>query len=205
VCLHEFGHAAMAYLGGDANVAQKGYLTFDPRRYTHPILSIVFPILFVLLGGIPLPGGAVYINEHLIRTRRMRSLTSAAGPTMTLFSAFILWIPLIIFRPVSGSEHDLFWGAWSFLMYLEILAVFINLLPIPGLDGYGIIEHYLPLSIVDVANRVRPYGMLILLAFFMLPNPIRTLLDWAVTGVCSLLGVDMRLVMTGMSVLPRLF
>jgi len=74
--LHEFGHALVAYLGGDESVADKGYLTLDPLKYTHPVLSILFPIIFLLMGGIPLPGGAVYINTHAIRSRTMISLTS---------------------------------------------------------------------------------------------------------------------------------
>ena len=59
LCLHEFGHALVAYRGGDRSVRGKGYLTLDIRRYTDVGLSFVLPVLFLLLGGIPLPGGAV--------------------------------------------------------------------------------------------------------------------------------------------------
>ncbi len=57
--LHEFAHALVAYYGGDKTVKDKGYLTFNPLKYTHPMLSIVFPIIFLMMGGIGLPGGAV--------------------------------------------------------------------------------------------------------------------------------------------------
>lgn len=36
LCLHEFGHAFTAWRFGDHDVAVRGYLTLDPRRYSHP-------------------------------------------------------------------------------------------------------------------------------------------------------------------------
>ena len=40
LCLHEFGHAFTAWRFGDHDVAVRGYLTLDPRRYSHPVLSL---------------------------------------------------------------------------------------------------------------------------------------------------------------------
>lgn len=204
VCLHEFGHAAVAYLGGDLDVVNKGYLSFDPRKYVNPLFSIILPIVWVLIGGIPLPGGAVYINRALIRTRRMNSLASAAGPAMTFLSAFALWLPLILIGPIDAYRHPVFWGAWAFLAFLKFLGVIINLLPIPGIDGYGIIEPYLPPNILDVANKIRPYGIFILFAILIFPNPIGSLFWSAVYGAAQLIGIDLGLVSIGRGVIPRL-
>ena len=79
LCLHEFAHALVAYRSGDAAVRVRGYLTLDIRRYTNVGLTFVLPVLFLLLGGIPLPGGAVFINHGAIRSRAARSLVSFAG------------------------------------------------------------------------------------------------------------------------------
>ncbi len=68
LCLHEFGHALAAYLGGDTSVRDAGYLTLNPLKYSHPLLSIIMPVLFLMMGGIGLPGGAVYINRHALRS-----------------------------------------------------------------------------------------------------------------------------------------
>ena len=70
VCLHEFGHALVAYYGGDYTVRDKGYLTLNPLHYTHPLYSLLLPVLFMMLGGIGLPGGAVYIERDLLRSRK---------------------------------------------------------------------------------------------------------------------------------------
>ena len=52
LCLHEFAHAFTAWRFGDHGVAMRGYLTLNPFRYTHPLLSLVLPLLFIALGGI---------------------------------------------------------------------------------------------------------------------------------------------------------
>src|SRR3982074_2160349 len=67
LCLHEFGHAFVAFKGGDREVYFKGYLTLDPRRYTDPVLSLVLPLALLAIGGIPLPGGAVWINHNALK------------------------------------------------------------------------------------------------------------------------------------------
>src|SRR6267143_6454520 len=72
VCLHEFGHAIVAYYGGDTSVLEKGYLTFNPLIYTHPVYSLLLPVLFMMLGGIGLPGGAVYIERDRLRSEERR-------------------------------------------------------------------------------------------------------------------------------------
>ena len=93
-------------------------------------------MLFLLLGGIGLPGGAVYIDLKAIPDHKKRSLVSAAGPLMTLGVALLLIIP---FWFISGTEtlnvHHNFWAALGLLAFLQVTALILNLLPIPILDG----------------------------------------------------------------------
>src|SRR6266511_4202103 len=69
LCLHEYAHALLAYRAGDVGVAERGYLTLNPLKYSHPVLSIVLPLLALVLGGIGLPGGAVWVDRHYVRSR----------------------------------------------------------------------------------------------------------------------------------------
>ena len=87
LCLHEFSHALVAYYGGDTSVREKGYLTFNPLKYTHPVYSILLPMVFLLLGGIGLPGGAVYIERWRLRSKGWESAVSLAGPAANLLLA----------------------------------------------------------------------------------------------------------------------
>jgi Zn-dependent protease len=98
VCLHEFSHAIAAYKGGDVTVRDKGYLTFNPLRYTHPVTSLVLPLIVLAIGGIGLPGGAVFINRALLRSRAWDTWVSLAGPASNLVLILIigaLWAVLL--------------------------------------------------------------------------------------------------------------
>src|SRR6185436_1918276 len=80
LCLHEFSHALVAYHGGDYTVKEKEYLTFNLLKYTHPLYSILLPLVMLALGGIGLPGGAVYIEKWRLRSVKWETAVSLAGP-----------------------------------------------------------------------------------------------------------------------------
>jgi Zn-dependent protease len=158
LCLHEFAHAYVAYRSGERSVEAAGYLTLNPLRYAHPILSIVLPVLFIVQGGIGLPGGAVYLHPSAFRTRAQQSLAAVVGPLMNALFAVVL---LVVVRGHDlGSPHDRFWSGLAFLGFLQISATVLNLLPIPGLDGYAIIEPYLARQTQSSLANVKPWGML---------------------------------------------
>src|SRR5262245_35327855 len=139
LCLHEFSHALVAYYGGDYTVREKGYLTFNPLKYTHPVFSIVLPLLFLVIGGIGLPGGAVYIERWRIRNRFLLSAMSLAGPIANLLVAIILGTILHF----SQTTNSGIWPGLSFLLVLQVSAVLFNLIPLPPFDGYNILEPFL--------------------------------------------------------------
>lgn len=203
VCLHEFGHAAVAYLGGDSTVVNKGYLTLNPLKYTHRLLSIVFPILILIIGGIPLPGGAVYVDRSMIRSRRMLSLMSAAGVLMQLALILVMLVPYLVFSPAGAIFHPAFWGGYAFLMYLNILGIIINLLPIPGIDGFGIIMPYLPYRVLERIAPYMMYGPIILFILFFLP-PFAALISWITGNLATLVGINLMHVSIGYSFFPHL-
>ena len=90
LCLHEFAHAATALAGGDIAVRTRGYLTLNPFRYLNAAYSIVIPVIILIAGGIPLPGGAVLIENHRLRKRWWSSLVSLAGPATNFILGVIL-------------------------------------------------------------------------------------------------------------------
>lgn len=155
LCLHEFGHAYLAHRAGDTSIEAAGYLTLNPLRYAHPFLSIVLPLIFIVQGGIGLPGGAVYLHPGTFRTRAQRSFAAAAGPASNVVFAVVL---LLLAR--DQTDHVRFWAGIAFLGFLQMSAAVLNLLPIPGLDGYAIIEPYLAPETVRQLGYVKPWGML---------------------------------------------
>jgi Zn-dependent protease len=162
LCLHEFAHALVAHSGGDTAIRARGYLTLDIRRYTNVGLTFVLPVLFLLLGGIPLPGGAVLINQGAIRSRAVRSLVSFAGPAVNLVFALALTLLVVAVPMPLGLA-----AALSCLALIEVLAFMLNILPVPGLDGFGVLEPYLSYGARRLADRVRPWAPLVLLVVLL--------------------------------------
>jgi Zn-dependent protease len=193
LCLHEFAHALVAYRNGDHSVVYRGYLTLDPLRYTHVVFSIVLPLLFLLLGGIGLPGGAVFIDRNALRTRFARSAVSAAGPLTNLAVAIVLAVALAL----RGDESS-FWAAIAFLLFLQVTAAMLNILPVPGLDGFGIVEPYLPRTWLAAAARIAPYALIGLFVLLWIPAVNAAFFD-GVLGLVRLLGVPPILVGRGYS------
>jgi Zn-dependent protease len=159
LCLHEFGHAIVAFRGGDREVYFKGYLTLDPRRYTDPVLSLLLPLLLLAIGGIPLPGGAVWINHYSLRSRAVESRVSLAGP----FANLVIGVALVLVVALVPMAGNLAAGL-SFLALLQLAAFVLNMLPIPGLDGWGALEPYLSHDARRIGAKARPWAPLALFA-----------------------------------------
>jgi Zn-dependent protease len=170
LCLHEYAHALVAYVCGDRGVADRGYLRLNPLKYTSPMLSIVLPIIAVVLGGIGLPGGAVWVDHQYIRSKAQESLISLAGPATNLVFAVILAVPfwlgggkdISFFNGQIFGAHANFWIALAALGFLQVTASLLNFLPVPGLDGGNIVRPWLNEQYQRAYNLFAPYGFILL-------------------------------------------
>ena len=187
VMAHEFSHAAVGYLGGDATVARKGYLSFDPRRYGDVGVSLVLPLLALALGGVGFPGGAVYLRNDLMRSRAWRSAAALAGPAATLVILIALASVLRLWQ-AAGAEGALF-PALTVLAFLQAMALILNILPFPGLDGFNVLRPYLPAELTPHIRKAEGIVMgLLFLAIFLVPGVSALLF-----GAAARLGVGMGL------------
>jgi Zn-dependent protease len=201
LCLHEYAHAIVAYFAGDRGVAERGYLRLNPLKYTHPLLSIVLPLIAVVLGGIGLPGGAVWVDHAYIRSKVKESLISAAGPATNVVFALLLALPfalgagddVLLFSDGSGGfiiggSHGAFWAALAALAFLQVTASLLNFLPVPGLDGGNIIHPWLSPAYQRAYNLFAPYGF-ILLFVLLWQSKINGWFFTLVSWLCTALGV----------------
>lgn len=186
--LHEFAHALTAWKSGDHSVAAKGYLTLDPRHYTEPGLSIFLPVLFVLMGGFGLPGGAVWINRAAIRSRWHLTAVSLAGPAANLLVGVLVLAPIGL-GWISPAERPSLVAALAFLGALQASVLILNLLPVPGLDGYGAIEPHLSVEMRQQMAPVARYGILIVIGALWFVDPVNRLFWDSVYGLIGLLDV----------------
>ena len=198
---HEFAHAFVAWKGGDISVAAKGYLTLNPLKYTNPVVSLIFPAAILLIGGIGLPGGAVWIEVGRLSERR-RSAVSAAGPATNLIFALLCLLPLSFgllpnSPSVATSEASFVLAqGLAFLGGIQLIAVFINMLPIPGLDGFGIIEPSLSPKIRAAIAPIRTWGFFILFGLVFYTD-VGQYLWTPIEAAFNVLGIDFDLLRAG--------
>jgi Zn-dependent protease len=187
LCLHEYAHARTALHSGDITIGAKGYLTLNPLKYTHALLSIVLPVVFVILGGLGLPGGAVYIERDRIRGRWQHSLVSAAGPLTNVAFAVVCTAPFWL-HALDGVPLP-FRFALAFLALLQVSAAILNFLPVPGLDGYGVIEPWLSHRARRELAPLAPFALIGVFALLWIPAVNGVFFD-VVQAVLRALGVS---------------
>jgi Zn-dependent protease len=167
LCLHEYAHALTAYRSGDYAVADRGYLTLNPLKYSNLLLSIILPLVFLFVGGIGLPGGAVWVDHAAIRGRLRESLISLAGPLVNVLCLLLAVAPFVL--NLATVEHLTFWAALAFLAFLQLTATVLNLIPLPGLDGGNAVRPWLSHEYRRLFDMAAPWGMLVLFALLLSP------------------------------------
>lgn len=196
LCLHEWGHAFVAWRGGDDGVIARGYLTLNPLRYANPTMSILLPLLFLALGGVGFPGGAVYVRVDRLRGPLWRAAMSAAGPAMNLLCLAAIGV-LFGFAPL-GSASNRLTAALALLAYLQATALLLNLLPIPGLDGFGILQALLPQQArAALASLSQGAVVVFLIVMIAAPQLLQPLWD-AALALCQLLWIDPSAIGSGL-------
>jgi Zn-dependent protease len=168
--IHEFAHAWTANKLGDPTPRLHGRVTLNPLAHLDPLGT--FMLVLAMIGVSPIGWGKpVPINPYYMRWgRRGVLLTSFAGPLSNLILALIIAVIVRIAWTVTptGTANVLMSspGLVSLIFWLIVmnvsLAIF-NLLPIPPLDGFGILEGLVPPSWDRVMAFLRQYGMWILL------------------------------------------
>ena len=185
---HEFGHAFVAWRAGDHTVATRGYLSLDPLKYADPFTSLVLPLVILAVGGLALPGGAVYLREDLMRSRVGRSLASLAGPLGTL-AMLILFAIVLAVGSAFGGEGPL-WPALALLILFQAMAFVLNLLPVPGLDGWGVLRPFLPEGIRSAIRPIETFAIFALVAALLFVPAVARIVFVPAYVLAGLAGVD---------------
>jgi Zn-dependent protease len=169
--LHEMGHAAAAYFQGDRSVRYFGYFNLDPRRFLDPFG--VLAVFLALVGW----GKRVPIQPNRINTVRQKVIFELGGPAANLLVALALGFLLrAVNRAGLPVSFEIGPGLLGLVLYVIVflnLSIFaFQLLPIPGLDGWNVVEAIFrdrnPRFFYDVAVRKREVwaGCVIVLLVF---------------------------------------
>ncbi len=167
VILHEIAHGYMALRFGDETAKNAGRLTLNPMRHLDPFGSILLPLLLAF-SNLPIFGWAKPVPfdpRNLRNPKRESGLIALAGPMTNLLVAFIfaMLVRALIGFPALAQFESLI-VLFDVIVWVNIALTFFNLIPIPPLDGSGVLFSFLPPSARPLELFMHRYGMYILLA-----------------------------------------
>lgn len=160
---HEFAHGIVSYKLGDPTPKLQGRLTINPAAHIDP-----FGFLTLLIAGFGW-GVPVEIDPRYYKHRRRdEMLVAFAGVVMNLLIAivfsFILKILFIVSPPwMMGTLGDILLDVLSYVVYINVVLMVFNLLPVPPLDGFGILTEIFNLRKYSWYYQVYDKGFFILL------------------------------------------
>lgn len=173
IIVHEVSHGWVAEKLGDPTARMMGRITLNPIPHIDPIGTIILPGLLLLTGSHFLFGWAkpVPVNFANLRGgRRDMALVALSGPlsnfVLALLSSVIFH--LTVSGPTStGSVLDIIIVAVHLMagqsIWINLILMIVNLIPILPLDGGRIVVGLAPEQIAIPMARMERYGMLILL------------------------------------------
>jgi Zn-dependent protease len=161
---HEYMHGFVADRLGDPTAKLAGRLTLNPIVHLDFFGSLIIPLLFIVSGASFVFGWAkpVPYNPYNLRDQKYGSAKVAlAGPAANFILAFILALAWR-FIPI---EADGFVFFMSSAIYINLLLMVFNLIPIPPLDGSKILAAFLPRELANRYLSFGRYGFFLILLF----------------------------------------
>ncbi len=168
--VHESAHAWTADRFGDPTARLLGRVSLNPLAHIDPIGTIILPLLLAVMHA-PVFGWAkpVPVNPYNLRhPRRDSVLVSAAGPLSNLLTALISMIFFLLLKNSALLRSVSLLTVLFYLIVINIYLAVFNLIPIPPLDGSGILEGFLKGEALSLYERLRPFGFIILIAVIYL-------------------------------------
>lgn len=173
IVLHEMAHGYMANWLGDPTARLQGRLSANPMVHIDPLGSIIIPaLLFISNAGIlfgwakPVP----YNPYNLSDQKYGEAKVAAAGPAINI--AIAILFGLLIRLSGTLDLPPAFLDIATYIVYINILLAFFNLIPIPPLDGSKIITAFLPFGAErkyrEMTMWIERYGLLFTFAFIFI-------------------------------------
>lgn len=199
--VHESAHAWSAFKFGDPTAKLQNRISLNPANHIDILGTVIFPFLG-FISGFPIIGWArptPVDPRNFSNPRRDSMFVSGAGPVSNFLSVFllaILWHAAAFFLDGDATIEPgerialLFCYVFGMGIIVNLILGVFNLLPIPPLDGSGVLEGLLPAPLLVLYVKMRPYGFVILLALFYLTG----LSSWIwviISYIASLLDVQL--------------
>ncbi|OKP69556.1 zinc metalloprotease [Paenibacillus sp. P3E] len=183
--VHEFSHAYFANKFGDPTARMLGRMTLNPAVHFD-----LFGIILLLIAGFGWARPVPVNRDNFSRPRLMGVIVSAAGPVSNLLLGIL---GAIIYAALHASgvigsitnEHLLRAVYWFFNMFIpfNFFLFLFNLIPLPPLDGYRILEDVAPRPIRGRMQQYEQWTVFLFLLIIFIPGlqayTIQPLNHWA--------------------------
>ena len=178
ITLHEAAHGYVARHFGDLTAYAQGRVSLNPLRHIDPVGTIVVPLV-ILVTSIAAGGGGflfgwakpVPVNYSALRKPRQHmAWVAAAGPGANLAMALVwaILLKVAVLLPDNGFSEPLELMSSAGIM-VNLIFMFLNLLPILPLDGGRIVASLLPRRAAWQFAKLEPWGLPLLLLLMFVP------------------------------------
>ncbi|HEV8096512.1 MAG TPA: site-2 protease family protein [Burkholderiales bacterium] len=198
ITLHEAAHGYVARHFGDMTAYAQGRISLNPLRHIDPIGTIVIPLVIVVLSqGRFLFGWAkpVPVNYSALRSpKRDMMWVAVAGPASNLAMAlgWVVLLKLAMLLPANFFSIPLRLMSEAGIL-VNLIFMFLNLLPILPLDGGRILASLLPSRLAWQYSKLERWGLPLLLLLIMLPiSEGRTAIDFVLSPLVGTSAAMMR-------------
>lgn len=169
--VHEFAHAYSAYKFGDPTARDQGRVTLNPMAHLDPLGTIL-----LLIAGFGWAKPVPVVRSRFRYPRLMGIVVSAFGPISNLLLASVGVAVYSLFAHtgwLEGASIGVRLAVSLFLNYLiniNVLLFIFNLIPLPPLDGYRIVEDLSPPGVRAKLDRYAQWGVLVFLLIVFIPD-----------------------------------
>ncbi len=192
VIIHEVSHGYVAWKLGDPTAKNAGRLSLNPLVHLDPLGSFLVPALIYFStsgGGIFGWAKPVPFNPYNLRNQRWgEAIIAVAGPASNILVAFFFAV-LIRVGVFAELLSPNFIEASFFIIYINVLLAFFNMMPVPPLDGSKIMFAFLPYRYQNVRLLLEQYGFIILLLLIFVIG-ISFIFRWAIAFSEFLVGAS---------------
>ena len=176
ITLHEASHGYVALRFGDTTAYAAGRVSLNPIRHIDPIGTVALPLALLAIGKLIGGGGLIFgwakpvpVNFSNLRGPKLGMFwVAAAGPLSNLFMAILWGVALKAALSIPGSYFSMPLALMAAAgIFVNVIFMVLNLLPLPPLDGGRIVVSLLPRRLANAFSRIEPYGFVVLIVLLV--------------------------------------
>lgn len=171
VVLHEVSHGLAARALGDPTAERLGRITLNPIKHLDLFGSFLLPLMSLFLGGFvigyakPVPYDPDKLRDRVWGPAKV----GMAGPAANFFIALVFGLTM---RFAGGGLSEVAFQLMGFVVWINLILGFFNLIPVPPLDGHWLLMSFLPARSYALKVALYRYQWLSLIVVIFVVFPL---------------------------------